>query len=133
MAKMTITSNRIVYDKTWEELISIVNSMSNQAHDDYALTLYDSEGEIINRIMFSGGKKERVVLYYYEDPYGPMPTYILLDPSQTETIEIMAGGALMPVDKPERAVSVEVALEALKFYYDTQRFPAHLNWEKLEW
>ena len=59
MAKMTITSNRIVYDKTWEELISIVNSMSNQAHDDYALTLYDSEGEIINRIMFSGGKKER--------------------------------------------------------------------------
>ena len=133
MPEMKVTESGIQYQDLWSNIEQAIRSLNNDFSSDYNLDLISHKGKILSHMLVSGGKDSRVVLYYVENPSNPSPRYMLLDPSQTETIEIMAGGALMPVDKPELAVSVEVALEALKFYYDTQRFPAHLNWEKLEW
>ena len=60
-----------------------------------------------------------------------MPKYVLTDQSQTETINLMVGGAIMPIQEPEIAVSIELALDALKYYFDNQKLPEHLNWEEL--
>ena len=114
---------------SWKQFETIINSLDNQAGDDVNLDQIDVNGNIINRMLVSGGKDNRVALYYYPDPYDIEPCYILLDCSQSEPVELVIGGAKMPFPKPERAVSKKLALEALEYFYKNQEFPSHLDWE----
>ena len=56
----------------------------------------------------------------------------LIDPSQTTPVELKSATVdeALFIEKPEYAVDINLALKALKYFYDTQQRLEELEWEE---